>query len=342
MGLSLHPRLINEPLGDPGLFISFLHEKRAMLFDLGDLSTLSSRDILKITHVFVTHTHMDHFIGFDRLLRLCLGRQKRLYLYGPAGFLINVEGKLAGYSWNLVSQYKTGLDLIVTEVHTSHLISKEYKCNNQFIPEKEAKVSTFSGVLLKEPGLVVYATILDHKIPCLGLSIKEQFHVNIMKDRLIQLGLEPGPWLKEFKQALYACQDPMAKIKVNKNEKIVPLKELQENIARISPGQKIAYISDVGFNQVNLKKIIKFAKNADHLFIEAVFLEDLQELAKKKYHLTARQAGIIAGMANVKKITLFHFSPRYQGKENLLHHEAQKAFEDFKNNRKEQNKAKMK
>ena len=93
---SFLPRLVNEPLGDPGLFIPFLHQKRAIIFDLGDIYSLSARDILKIGHVFVTHTHMDHFIGFDRLLRHMLGREINLALAGPPGFLNNVAGKLAG------------------------------------------------------------------------------------------------------------------------------------------------------------------------------------------------------------------------------------------------------
>ncbi|MGD8471853.1 MAG: ribonuclease Z, partial [Desulfobacteraceae bacterium] len=100
-----HPRLINGPFEDPGLYISFLFEKRAIIFDLGDTLPLAARDLLKISHAFITHTHVDHFIGFDRVLRIALGREKKLHLYGPRGFLKNTEGKLAAYSWNLVKNY---------------------------------------------------------------------------------------------------------------------------------------------------------------------------------------------------------------------------------------------
>jgi ribonuclease Z len=108
------PRPVNGPFEDPALYTPLRHEKRALLFDLGDIGALSPRDILKLTHIFVTHTHMDHFCGFDRVLRLLLGRNKNLRLYGPQGFLANVTGKLAGYCWNLVGNYDSRFVLQVT------------------------------------------------------------------------------------------------------------------------------------------------------------------------------------------------------------------------------------
>jgi len=328
---SFLPRLVNGPFDDPGLFIPFLLEKRAIIFDLGDIYSLSTRDILKISHIFISHTHMDHFIGFDRLLRLFLGREQQLYLYGPEGFLKNVEGKLAGYSWNLVKHYSNLFELNVTEVNPDHMITRNYICQNRFIPASEDIKQPFNGLLHKEPALSVFAEILDHSIPCLGFTIEERFHINIMKESVTGLGLEIGPWLNEFKQALYNNIDLDSEFEVRyvgqaSYKKRFILGDLAKRIALITPGQKVSYIVDAGYSKSNVEKIIELAKNADHLFIEAAFLEKDRDIAEKKGHLTAWQAGSIAGKAGVKQVTPFHFSPRYKGLGDLLEKEARDGY----------------
>ncbi|QTA92286.1 ribonuclease Z [Desulfonema magnum] len=327
---SFYPRLVNGPFDDPGLFISFLFENRAILFDLGDIYSLSARDILKISHVFVSHTHMDHFGGFDRLLRLFLGREKKIHLYGPEDFLKNVEGKLAGYSWNLVENFTNHLVLRATEIHPTGLMTQEYLLHNKFQPVREAVRHPFDKILLKEPALSVSTVILDHRIPCLGFSMKERFHVNIIKENLADLGLDIGPWLKVFKQALFNSQDPDSVFEVRIGKKNILKKkfllgELTDRIAIITPGQKITYITDVVYNPSNAAKITEFAKDSDQLFIEGTFLEKDRDIARQKYHLTAWQAGVIAARANVKQFTLFHFSPRHTGLEHILRKEAEQA-----------------
>jgi len=327
---SFHPRLIHGPFGDPGLFIPFLFQKRALIFDLGDINGLPVGDLLKISHAFISHTHMDHFIGFDRLLRLMLGREINLSLFGPPGFLNNVAGKLAGYAWNLVDNFNYPLILQVTEVHPDFTLYRTYCCRDRFEPNREAIRRPFNGVLLAEPAFKVSAAILDHKIPCLGLSVKERFHINIIKDGLKNLGLEPGPWLTDFKQALYSRTDPAAQFEVKRREQKAPnryeLGKLAERIAKITPGQKITYITDVVYSDANNEKIVAFAKDSDHLYIEAAFLEKDNAMADEKYHLTARQAGELAARAAARQFSIFHFSPRYLGQESLLYQEASEAY----------------
>ena len=92
----LHPFLVNGRIGDPALYIETLFEKRAILFDLGDISNLSPRKIQHVEQVFVSHAHIDHFIGFDRLLRILVGREKTIRLYGPAGAATAREGRSSG------------------------------------------------------------------------------------------------------------------------------------------------------------------------------------------------------------------------------------------------------
>jgi len=330
---SFHPRLINDAFSDPGLFIPFMFQRRALLFDLGDLSRLSARELLKISHIFVTHTHMDHFIGFDQLLRLLLGRDKEIHLFGPTGFLAKLEAKLAAYTWNLIEEYENTLVINGTEIQPERVLANTYTSKNRFRPAGAPRESPFAGNLVSEKSFSVDAVILDHKIDCLGLSAREHFSVNIIKEGLAALGLPVGPWLRDFKDALYEGCDGAEEFRVTwrdedkeQRERGFTIAELKKRIARISPGQKITYLVDMIGSPENIDKAVRLAMDSQHLFIEAPFLDRDGDIARRKYHLTAREAGLIASLARAKEFTIFHFSPRYSGREEELMDEAQEAF----------------
>lgn len=338
MPQSFNPCLINQPTGDPGLFISFSFRNRAALFDLGDIDRLSSRDILKITHIFVSHTHMDHFIGFDRLLRIILGREKTIYLYGPQGFLKNIEGKLAGYSWNLVDTFSNQLIFHATEITEKACFMQEYTCATGFkAPRPPLALPPHSQVIHEEPSFTITTAILDHGLPCLGFALEEKFRINIRKDVLAELGLVPGPWLSRFKQNVFENHDPESMVEVpctkclGTHFKIFRFKDLVDRLTIVTKGQKIGYVADVAYTPSNVDKIIDLVSDADHLFIESAFLGKDKAHATAKKHLTAEQAGKIAGAAGVKRFTLFHFSPRYQDAESAFYDEALNAYESARN-----------
>ena len=65
---------------------------------------------------------------------------------------------------------------------------------------------------------------------------------------------------------------------------------------------------------------------ADVFFCEAPFLEEDLEQAARRYHLTARQAGALGRAAGVRRLQVFHFSPRYEGRYGEIVAEAQAEF----------------
>ena len=328
-----HPVLINGPFNDPGLYIDFLFERRAILFDMGDLSHLPPRKLLRVSHIFVSHTHVDHFIGFDQLVRICLGRDKSLHLYGPPGFVDQVWHRLAGYTWNLVQNYPTDFTVIAAEVSPDGKgIVGEFHCRKGFSPEQIRSETFHEGVLHEEETFRVRSVFLDHRIPCLAFALEEKSHVNIMKNRLAEMGLPVGPWLTELKHAVLQEEPDNFLFRVWWREKKdvverhIPLGELKRDILRIVPGQKIAYVTDAVYTSGNAEKIVALAQGADYLFIESTFLQDESQRAAERKHLTALQAGFLAREARATRVIPFHFSPKYTGKEEMLRSEAEEAF----------------
>ena len=139
-----------------------------------------------------------------------------------------------------------------------------------------------------------------------------------------------GPWIGRFKEMLYDGAPDETVVELPMEEKSRKKREIQlgvlaDQVALITPGQSIGYISDAAGNRSNMKKIIDLVNGVDHLFIEAPFLDADADLAEKTNHLTARQAGTIAREAGARRCTLFHFSPRYTKQPHLLAQEAAQA-----------------
>ncbi|HIJ49461.1 MAG TPA: ribonuclease Z [Nitrospinae bacterium] len=332
MKSSFNASLVNDPFGDPGLLVQFLFQKRALLFDLGDISSLSNAELLKVSHVFVSHTHIDHFIGFDRLLRTVFGREKTLTFFGPENFIKNVEGKLAGFTWNLVDRYEESLTIKVVEVREDKLLKGTFRAIDKFKISGEEEVKFEDGIILNDSTCVVRAAVLEHRVPCLGFSLQENLHVNINKDRLKSMCVVEGAWLNALKQAVveekpdsYAIEMPVTREGISSFEKNT-LGQLKENLIEISQGQKIGYVVDTIYNEPNSKRIIELVKSADIFFCESPFLADEETRGQERFHLTSHQAGTLAREAGVKKLQVFHFSSRHRDCREQFYNEAQETF----------------
>jgi ribonuclease Z len=326
-------RLINGPFGDPVLYADIMFERRSMLFDIGDISSLAPRQLLRVSHVFVSHAHMDHFAGFDRLLRLLLGRDRTVALYGPAGFIDKVEHKLHAYSWNLIRSYAGNLVFDVCEVHEDGTLCHALFQSRTAFECDSMRQSRLEGDVLASCGAIsIRCAVLDHGTPCLAFAIVELAHVNIWKTRLEELGLVVGPWLRDLKRAILESAPPSVLIHAVRQGPqgtapvMLPFGTLRD-IAQVTPGQKVAYVVDARYHPANAARIERLASGADILFIECAFLEVDAGHAARKNHLTARQAGTLARRAHVKRLEPCHFSTRYTDCGALLLEEAQLAFQ---------------
>jgi ribonuclease Z len=337
MNPSFSSYLINDVFGDPGIYVEIRWSNRALLFDLGHNDGLGPTRLLRATEIFVSHTHMDHFIGFDAVLRVHLGRGKTLRLFGPPGLIDNVQGKLKGYTWNLVDGYPLTLD--VREFHPQEIRRALFSAINGFHLVEQptrplaSEQSTGQFIVLDDSMFTVNAVALNHRIPSFAYSLQEQFHINVNKQKLHEAGLPIGAWLKDVKQYIWQGQPDTFRFVATlydehrKQEREFLLGEVKERFLTISRGQKITYVVDARYDEENEAKIVSLAQGADLFYCESPYLDCDADKARDRYHLTARQAGFMARKAQVRDLVVFHFSPRYTGKGKVLEREAMGAFQ---------------
>ena len=75
------------------------------------------------------------------------------------------------------------------------------------------------------------------------------------------------------------------------------------------PGTKFVYVGDVA----RIDEIIEPAHSADGLVMEATYLAEDIEIARKFGHITAAESATCAREAGVKQLYLTHISRRYAG-----------------------------
>ena len=299
--------LINEKYEDPGIVIEIESLGKYLLFDVGNINRLE-RDLLrKITHVFISHTHLDHFIGFDTLLRNKLGKPHTVEFFGISPLSQNLHCRLQGYTWNLVD-FEPQLIFRLKEVEGDIFKTYNFNIKKKFQRElvKVEKIDT--DIIYEDKFFRVRFAVLDHKIKVLGYSFEYKPRLKLIPERLKEFNLE-GKDIGKLKEFLEDEKNINNNFVIN--GKSYTYSFLKERVSYTIPGYKISYITDVIYSEKNKEKILKLIKNSDVLYCEAVFLDKDKEQAKKVCHLTSKQTGEIAKLGNVKKLIIFHISRRY-------------------------------
>jgi ribonuclease Z len=245
---------------------------------------------------------------------------------GPAGFLERVRGKIAAYTWNLIEEYP--IRLRAEEIDGDTVRSVVYHGAGRMEPEPLPD-RPFTGVIHGERLYTLHVETLDHGIPVLGVALRETEHISVNKDRLLRMDLVPGEWLRDLKHAVRRCDAGDQEIRVKAADgktRVYTRAELADEIILRSPGQRLAYITDIRYTPGNVARAVELARDADLLVCEAAFLDEDRALADERFHLTARQAGELALAAGAKRLAPFHLSPRYQGREREVFDEAAEAF----------------
>jgi len=269
---------------------------------------------------------MDHFYGFDRLLRCTLHRPNAIRFVGPPGLIDGISAKLHAYLWNLLDESSPDFTILAAEF-ANDLLGPwiAFRARDAFRSTEADASDLATGLVLAEPDFCIKCVTLDHSTPCLAFRLQERMRVNVWRAGLDQLGLSVGSWLNSAKSAVRRGAPDDTPITTS-DERTVALGILKQQAFHIAPGQRLVYITDVAYHQANIERISSIAENADDLYIEAAFLDQDAAIAAERHHLTARQAGELARSAGARRMITFHHSPRYLDRPDSLRLEAEVAY----------------
>ncbi|CAM3990360.1 MBL fold metallo-hydrolase [Vreelandella rituensis] len=312
--------LMNGVFGDPLLHLRMRHQKRSLLFDLGDPGRLTSRLAHQVSDVFISHAHIDHIGGFLWLLRSRIGDFPACRFYGPPGLAEHLAGLVRGILWDRVADRAPRFE--IQELHGDTL--KHYLLTAGQALTALPACPVQAGILLEEQELRVRATTLDHGTPVLAFAFEPQAQIKVRKERLEAHGLTPGPWLGELKHCVRTGNSD-ARMTLPNGES-APVATLSRALLFTEPGKRLVYATDLGDTQDNRKRLITLARDAHVLFCEAPFREDEADQARRTGHLTARACGEIATAANVGQLVPFHFSRRHANDAETLYAEIRPYF----------------
>lgn len=149
------------------------------------------------------------------------------------------------------------------------------------------------GIVQDDGKFCIEATFLEHGIDNIGWRITEPDTRKFDKAKLDAHGVR-GPQVTQLQESGFLIVNGQ--------------KVTLDDVSHVRKGDALAVVIDTRPCQ----NAVDIARDAKILICESTYLEEHRELAHKHYHMTAKEAALIAKEANVKKLILTHFSARYQ------------------------------
>jgi ribonuclease Z len=321
--------LMNGRFGDPSLYIA-LGSHHAILFDCGDCSSLTTKELSLVERLFLTHTHVDHLFGFDRLLRICIDNRKRLEIYGAPGIRERLEHKMQGVTHNLDIQRP--LEILIVELHERYSLESTYLYNQHFRRENEiqkeleylSSIRSLEDESRRLSGEVFFRTLsfqdyevhytsLLHVVPVLSFKLSLRRSASVLNlGKAKELGLTPGSWISTILKKRESQENLEIQGKTWKIQELFTLLFEQHSL------DVLGYITDTVWNGKVRRRLLAMMSQIPFLFCDSTYLAEDQERALKYYHLTATQAGELAKQCKVGLLITFHFSLKYGKNYDLL------------------------
>jgi ribonuclease Z len=315
-------RLVNGSTGDPALYVDYPGKNNALLFDAGELGNLDSQRLADLEAVFITHHHLDHFSGFDRVVRYNLDSDKTLHVFGPEGTITRVYQRIKSYEIQFFPFQKTVFK--VHEVLGERLRWALLDCAEHF-PEPAIEEEDWNGpVLFENAELKVEAMAVDHTVPCLAFALVEKagYHPDAAK---LQAGvLRPGPWVEQALTALQEDRPAETLLEIQGGKFTLGL--LAEQYFTLSAGARVAYVTDTLWSKKVKPGLLKLAARASVLYCDSYYANAERKSAGIHRHMTATHAAELAKRARAQQLILMHFGPRYRGRYQELIDEARALF----------------
>ncbi len=277
------------------------------LCDCGFASQLSVADCRDTAAIFVSHTHIDHFINFNGIVRHQLAIGRRVLVTGGAGIAKNVQAQLLSFNWNLLKYDEQAVSYEIRELDDEGKV----QCFLIQTPAWELQHigKQQSAYIYENEQFKVRCALLDHGIKTVAYLFETQEKVSM---QMQNCPYKAGRWINELKIAFLA-QDWEKDIAIDKD---INLKagELATFIQR-EPVYKLGYVMDFAATEANREKIIALCADADELYMECYYSSEDIELAVRNNHSYAAFSAQTAKLARVKKANPVHFSRRYHDAE---------------------------